>query len=126
MAEAQVGDDVFGEDPTVNRLQELAAHRMGKEAALFVASGTMGNLVAVLAHCGRGEEAILGDRAHTFLNEAGGVAALGGVHPHPVTNQVDGTLRPEDVVGAINADDVHYARRGWLFGEHTIAAVESR
>src|SRR4030042_2475992 len=81
MAEAQGGADVFGEDPTVNRLQAMAAERMGKEAGLFVASGTMGNLVAVLSHCGRGEEVILGDRAHPFLYEAGGVAALGGVQP---------------------------------------------
>lgn len=77
MAEAVVGDDVFGEDPTVNALQEAAARRLGKEAGLFVASGTMGNLVAVLAHCGRGDEVILGDRAHTFVYEAGGIAALG-------------------------------------------------
>ena len=92
MAEAPVGDDVFGEDPTVNRLQERAAERLGKEAGLFVASGTMGNLVAVLAHCGRGDEVILGDRAHTHVYEAGGIAALGGVHPRAVPVQPDGTL----------------------------------
>ncbi|OGO46711.1 MAG: threonine aldolase [Chloroflexi bacterium RBG_16_64_43] len=119
MAEAQVGDDVFGEDPTVNRLQAMGAERMGKEAGLFVASGTMGNLVAVLSHCGRGEEVILGDRAHTFLYEAGGVAALGGVHPHPVPNQTDGTLRLEDVGEAIRAEDVHFPHSRLVCLENT-------
>src|SRR5512146_995364 len=84
MAKAEVGDDVFREDPTVNRLEEMAAERMGKPAALFVASGTMGNLVALLTHCGRGDEVILGDKAHTFVNEVGGLAALGGIQPHTV------------------------------------------
>ena len=76
MAQAQVGDDVYGEDPTVNRLQELAANMVAMEAAIFVPSGTMGNLAALLAHCGRGEEVIVGDRAHTYMFEAGGVSAL--------------------------------------------------
>ncbi|MBN1451421.1 MAG: threonine aldolase, partial [Anaerolineales bacterium] len=79
MAEAAVGDDVFGEDPTVNRLQDEAARRLGKEAGLLVASGTMGNLVSILAHCGRGDEIILGDKAHTVVYEAGGISALGGI-----------------------------------------------
>ena len=78
MAKAEVGD-VYGEDPTVNRLQEMAAELTGKEAGLFVASGTMGNLIAILAHCQRGDEAIMGNKAHTFLYEAGGISALGGV-----------------------------------------------
>lgn len=108
MARAEVGDDVFGEDPTVNQLEEMAAERMGKEAALFVPSGTMGNLAAILAHCGRGDEVILGDLAHTFLFEAGGIAALGGIHPHPVKNQPDGTLDIGDVREAIRSDNVHY------------------
>lgn len=107
MAEAVVGDDVFGEDPTVNALQDAAARRLGKEAGLFVASGTMGNLVAVLAHCGRGDEVILGDRAHTFVYEAGGIAALGGVHPHTVPVQPDGTLPLEAIEAAIRPDNVH-------------------
>jgi len=77
MFRAEVGDDVFGDDPTVNRLEAMAAERMGKEAALFVASGTMGNLVALLTHCQRGQEMIVGDQSHTFINEAGGAAALG-------------------------------------------------
>jgi threonine aldolase len=107
MAEAEVGDDVFGEDPTVNKLQELAAEKMGKEAGLFVPSGTMGNLVGILAHCGRGDEAILGNKAHTFLYEAGGISALGGVHSCQLTNQPDGTLLLKDIQGAIRAKDAH-------------------
>ena len=107
MAEAEVGDDVYGEDPTVNSLQEQAAARMGKEAALLVASGTMGNLAAILAHCERGDEVIMGSLAHTFLFEAGGISALGGVHPYTVPNQADGTLRLEDIQSAVRADDVH-------------------
>ena len=107
MAEAEVGDDVYGEDPTINSLQELAAACMGKEAGLFVPSGTMGNLIAILTHCMRGDEVIMGHLAHTFLFEAGGVAALGGVHPRTVPNQMDGTLRLEDIRDAIRADDVH-------------------
>lgn len=108
MAQAVVGDDVYGEDPTVNRLEELAAHLVGKEAALFVPSGTMSNLAAVLAHCGRGDEVILGDKAHTVLFEAGGISALGGVHPRQIPNQPDGTLAFEDILGAIRSEDVHH------------------
>jgi threonine aldolase len=108
MAKAEVGDDVFGDDPTVNRLQELAAARMGKEAGLFVASGTMGNLIAVLAHCQRGDEAIMGTLAHTFVFEQGGVSALGGVFPHTISNQPDGTLRLEDIASAVRGEDVHF------------------
>jgi threonine aldolase len=107
MADAPVGDDVFGEDPTINRLQARAAERLGKEAGLFVASGTMGNLVAVLAHCGRGDEVILGDKAHTFLYEAGGIAALGGVHSYPVPVQPDGTLPLDAIQNAIRPDNIH-------------------
>ena len=108
MARAEVGDDVFRDDPTVNRLQALAAERLGKEAALFVPSGTMGNLAAVLTHCARGDEVILGDRCHTATTEAGGVAALGGVHPRTVPNQPDGTLSLAAIEAAINPDDDHY------------------
>jgi threonine aldolase len=107
MANAEVGDDVYGEDPTVNRLEELSAERMGKEAGLLVASGTMGNLVAVLAHCGRGDEVIMGHLGHTFLYEGGGIAALGGVHPRTVTNQPDGTLLLEDIRMSIRPDELH-------------------
>ena len=107
MAQAQVGDDVYGEDPTVNRLQAMAAERVGKEAGLFVPSGTMGNLVAILAQCQRGDEAILGDKAHTFLYEAGGISALGGVHSCQLPNQPDGSLSLEDIRQAIRSDDAH-------------------
>lgn len=108
MAAAEVGDDVFGEDPTVNKLEAMAAERMGKEAAVFVTSGTMGNLAAILTHCGRGDEVILGDLAHTFLYEAGGMSALGGIHPRTVRNQPDGTLPLEAVEAAIRPDDPHF------------------
>lgn len=108
MAEAEVGDDVFGEDPTINRLQEIGAAKLGKEAGLFVPSGTMGNLTAVLAHCGRGDEVIMGNLGHTFLFEAGGVAALGGVSPFALPNQPDGTMKLDDIRQAIREDNVHY------------------
>lgn len=107
MAEAAVGDDVYGEDPTVNRLQEISADLMGKEAGLFVPSGTMGNLAAILAHCNRGDEVILGNYSHTFLYEAGGYAVLGGVHPNLIPNQKDGTLALDDIESAIRPDDPH-------------------
>jgi threonine aldolase len=108
MYQADVGDDVYGEDPTVNRLERMAAERLGKEAALFVTSGTMGNLVALLTHCGRGDQVILGDQSHTFLFEQGGMAALGGITPHPIPNQDDGTLQLEDIEGAIRPDNPHF------------------
>jgi threonine aldolase len=107
MAEAEVGDDVFGEDPSINKLQEMAAEKMGKEAGLFLPSGTMGNLTAILAHCGRGDEVILGNKAHTFLYEAGGISALGGVHSCQLPNQADGTLNLEEIQSAIRSKDAH-------------------
>ena len=108
MAEAKVGDDVFSEDPTVNRLEKIAASRMGKEAAVFVPSGTMGNLISMLSHCSRGDEVILGDQSHIFLNEVGGISALGGIHPHIISNESDGTLNLETVEKKIRASDLHY------------------
>lgn len=119
IARAELGDDVFGEDPTVIELERIAAERVGKEAALLVVSGTMGNLVSILTHCGRGDEIILGDLAHTFLYEAGGTAALGGVHPHPVPNQPDGTLRLQDIEAAIRLDNVHFPRTRLICLENT-------
>jgi threonine aldolase len=119
MARAEVGDDVFGEDPTVNRLEEMAAERMGKEAAMFVPSGTMANLSALLTHCNRGDEAIMGDRAHTFLYEAGGSAALGGIHPYPLPNRPDGTLDLEQLEAAIRPDNVHFPRTRLICLENT-------
>lgn len=108
MAEAEVGDDVYGEDPTLNLLEEMSAARMGKEAGLFVPSGTMGNLAAIMAYCGRGDEFILGVLSHTFVFEAGGAAALGGVHPHTLKNQTDGSLVLEEIEEAIRPDDIHH------------------
>lgn len=108
MAEAELGDDVYGEDPTVNQLQAEAARMLGKEAGLFVPSGTMGNLAGILAHCGRGDEVILGTKSHTFLYEAGGISALGGVHSCQIPNQADGSLLLEDIVSAIRAPDDHH------------------
>jgi len=108
MAKAEVGDDVFGDDPTVNRLQAMAAAMLGKEAGLFVASGTMGNLLALLTHCQRGDEVIVGHQAHIYLNEAGGMSALGGIQPCPVLNQRDGTLALDDIRASIRTEDVHH------------------
>ncbi|TET51775.1 MAG: low-specificity L-threonine aldolase [Anaerolineales bacterium] len=119
MYKAELGDDVFGEDPTVNRLQEMAAERMGKEAALLLVSGTMANLVSLLTHCGRGDEVIVGDASHTMLYEQGGMAALGGIVPWPIPNQPDGTLRLDDIAGAIRADNVHVPRTRLICLENT-------
>jgi threonine aldolase len=107
MARAEVGDDVYGDDPTVNRLQELAAELLGKEAALFVPSGTMGNLAALLTHCQRGDEVIIGNKNHSFLYEAGGLSALGGIHSCQIRNEPDGSLLAADVEAAIRPDDPH-------------------
>ena len=119
MAQAEVGDDVYGEDPTTNRLQEMAAERLGKEAGLFVVSGTMGNLTAMLAHCGRGDEIILGTRSHTFLYEAGGSASLGSIHHYAVPNQPDGTLALDEIEAAIRPDNVHAPRTRLICLENT-------
>ena len=107
MEAAPVGDDVYGEDPTVNRLQEIAAEMTGKQAGLFVPSGTMGNLAAILAHCGRGDEVILGNMSHTFLYEAGGISALGGIHSAQLSNQPDGSIALDAIEAAIRPDDPH-------------------
>jgi threonine aldolase len=119
MANAEVGDDVMGEDPTVNRLEEMAAARLQKDAALFVASGTMANLVALLTHCARGDEIIIGDKAHAFINEVGGMAALGGIIPHTIPNQPEGTLALADIANAIRGDNVHWPRTRLIALENT-------
>lgn len=110
MAEAELGDDVFGEDPTVRRLEERGAELLGKEAALFVSSGTQGNLVALLCHCRRGEEAVMGDESHTFIYEAGGSAAVGGIHPRAIPTEVDGRLAPDRIEAAVRTENVHFPR----------------
>ncbi|MHC1744802.1 MAG: low-specificity L-threonine aldolase [Syntrophobacteraceae bacterium] len=119
MAEAEVGDDVFGEDPTVNRLEALAARKLGKDAALFVTSGTMANLVSILTHCGRGDEVILGDNSHTFNYEQGGIASLGSVHPRPLRNRPDGTLDLDEIESAVRPDNVHFPRTRLIVLENT-------
>jgi threonine aldolase len=119
MAEAEVGDDVFGEDPTVLRLEAMGAERMGKEAALLVSSGTMGNLVCQMVHCGRGDECILGDRSHVFFFEQGGSAAIGGIHSRTLPNQPDGTIALADIEAAIRPDDIHFPRSRLVILENT-------
>jgi threonine aldolase len=116
---SDLGDDVYGEDPSTNRLQDMAAEMMGKEASILVPSGTMGNLACALTHCARGQEVILGDKSHTFLNEAGGISALGGIHVHTVANQPDGTILLEDIEAAIRGDNIHYPRTGLICLENT-------
>lgn len=119
MANAEVGDDVYGEDPTVNRLEALAAEMLGHEAALFVASGTQGNLLALLSHCQRGDEYVAGQTAHCYRTEGGGGAALGGIQPQPLDFQSDGTLDLDQVARAIKPDNYHFARTRLLCLENT-------
>jgi threonine aldolase len=121
MAAAEVGDDVYGEDPTVNRLEELGAAMLGTEAALFTASGTQANLLALLVHCRRGDEYIAGQSAHCYRFEGGGAAALGGIQPQPVEVEPDGTLDLSTVAAAIKPDDIHFARTRLLCLENTNA-----
>ena len=119
IANAKLGDDVLDEDPTVHELEKKSCEITGKEAALFVPSGTMANLTAVLAHCERGDEVILGDQAHTFLYEAGGISSLGGIHSHQLKNQDDGTLALDDIRNAIRTENVHFPRTRLICLENT-------
>jgi len=119
MAAAEVGDDVFGDDPTVNALQERIAAITGKEAALFMPSGTQSNLCGILAHCGRGDEYIVGQTAHTYRYEAGGAAVLGSVQPQPLTLDAQGQMRLDELAAAIKPDDIHFARTRLLCLENT-------
>lgn len=119
MYRAEVGDDVLREDPTINRLEAMAAERMGKQAGLFVSSGTMGNLVAALVHCQRGEEAIMGHLGHTFLFEAGGISGLGGIFVQTLRNQPDGSLQLEEFGRAIRGSDIHQPVSRLLILENT-------
>jgi threonine aldolase len=118
MYRAEVGDDVYGEDPTVNRLEAMAAERLGKEAALYLLSGTMGNLVGVLSQTRRGDEAIVGEHSHVFLNEAGGAATLGGVQLFPIPTR-RGAMEPARVAASIRADNVHYPHTALVCLENT-------
>jgi threonine aldolase len=119
MAEAVVGDDVFGEDPTVIRLQEMAAEMLGKEAGLFVASGTMANLICELTHCQRGDEMLLGDQSHVFFYEQGGSASIGGIHSRTITNNPDGTMDLSRLESAIRPDNIHFPRTRLIVLENT-------
>src|SRR5881628_418449 len=119
MLRAEVGDDVFGDDPTVNALQAFAAERLGFEAALFAPSGTQCNLMALMSHCQRGDEAIVGQQWHTYRWEAGGMAVLGSIQPQPLEHQPDGTIALNDIEGAIKPDDPHFARTRLVVLENT-------
>ena len=119
MFAAPVGDDVYGEDPTVNDLEKLGAELMGKEAAVFTASGTMSNLISVLAQSRRGDEIIVGSQAHVFWYEVGGVSALGGVVFHTVLNNPDGTISLDAIEGAIRGNNIHYPPSALLCLENT-------
>ncbi len=121
MAEADLGDDVFGDDPTVNRLQAKAAEQLGFEHALLFPSGTQSNLAALMSHCGRGDEYLVGMEAHTYRYEAGGGAVLGSIQPQPLVNRPDGTLDLAEVEAAIKPDDAHFARTRLLALENTIS-----
>ena len=120
MLGAPLGDDVFGDDPSVNALQQRIAALLGKEAALFVPTGTQSNLVAIMSHCGRGDEYIVGQMAHTYRWEGGGAAVLGSVQPQPLEHQADGTLALQDIEAAIKPDDAHFARSRLLTLENTL------
>jgi threonine aldolase len=119
MAAAEVGDDVFGDDPTVNALQQRIAALLGKEAALFVPTGTQSNLCALMAHCGRGDEYIVGQMAHTYRWEGGGAAVLGSIQPQPLAQQGDGSIPLAEIEAAIKPDDAHFARTRLLALENT-------
>ncbi|MCA3241152.1 MAG: low-specificity L-threonine aldolase [Rubrivivax sp.] len=119
MARAELGDDVFGDDPTVNALQAAVAARLGKEAALFVPTGTMSNLCGLMAHCQRGDEYIVGQMAHTYRWEGGGAAVLGSIQPQPLAQQADGSIALADIEAAIKPDDAHFAMTRLLALENT-------
>ncbi|NMH64682.1 low-specificity L-threonine aldolase [Shewanella salipaludis] len=120
MSRAEVGDDVYGDDPTVNELQQMAAQMFGFDAALFTCSGTQANLLALMSHCDRGDEYLCGQQAHNYKFEGGGAAVLGSIQPQPLTNQGDGSILLSDIQAAIKPDDVHFARTRLLSLENTI------
>src|SRR5918911_5572824 len=120
MIEARLGDDVFGDAPTVNRLQEHAAALFGFEAALLFPTGTQSNLAALMSHCQRGDEVILGSEAHSYRYEAGGLSVLASIHPHVIPNRPDGTLDLAEVEAAIKPDDPHFPKTRLIALENTI------
>jgi threonine aldolase len=117
---ADVGDDVYGDDPTVNRLQDFGAELFGFEAGMFAPSGTQTNLIALMTHCGRGDEYLVGQEAHTYKYEGGGAAVLGSIQPQPIANQPDGSIALDDIAAYIKPDDMHFARTRLLALENTI------
>jgi len=119
MAAAELGDDVFGDDPSVNRLEAYAAHMLGFDAAVFAPSGTQTNLMGLMSHCERGEEAIVGQQWHTYRWEAGGMAVLGSIQPQPLENAPDGTIPLALIDSAIKPDDPHFARTRLICMENT-------
>ena len=119
MAAAEVGDDVFGDDPTVNLLEQTIAARLKKEAAIFVPSGTQSNLLALMSHCGRGDEFIAGQNAHCYKYEGGGAAVLGSIQPQPIAHRADGTMDPKEIEGAIKKGDSHFATTRVIALENT-------
>ena len=123
MYAAEVGDDVYGDDPSVNELQSLAAEMLGFDDALFVCSGTQANLLALMAHCERGDEYICGQQAHNYKFEGGGAAVLGSIQPQPLTNLADGTIALNDIRAAIKPDDIHFARTRLISLENTIGGI---
>jgi len=120
MAAAEVGDDVYADDPSVNRLQDYAAELFGYEAGMFAPSGTQTNLIALMTHCGRGDEYLVGQEAHTYKYEGGGAAVLGSIQPQPIANQADGSIALADIEAYIKPDDMHFARTRLLALENTI------
>lgn len=121
MARAVVGDDVWGDDPTVKQLESLAADMLGTQSALFLASGTQSNLVALMSHCQRGDEYLVGQNAHTYKYEGGGGAVLGSIQPQPIINEADGSIALDNILAAIKPDDIHFAKSRLLCLENTTA-----
>ena len=123
MNKAEIGDDVYGEDPSVNSLEHMCAQMLGKDAAIFAPSGTQSNLLALMGHCQRGDEYIVGQQAHTYRYEAGGAAVLGSIQPQPVENRSDGSMDLSIIEGHIKADDIHFAKTRLLCQENTFAGM---
>ena len=123
MSDAQVGDDVYGEDPSINALEQLSAQLLNKPAAIYASSGTQTNLLALMSHCERGDEYLVGQQAHTYRYEAGGAAVLGSIQPQPLENQPDGTIAIEQIEANIKEDDIHFAKTRLICLENTFAGL---
>ena len=123
MCDAQVGDDVYGEDPSINALEQLSARLLNKPAAIYASSGTQTNLLALMSHCERGDEYLVGQQAHTYRYEAGGAAVLGSIQPQPLENQPDGTIALDHIETNIKEDDIHFAKTRLICIENTFAGL---